>query len=63
VKAIAIFFYGCGEVNWSLLYKLMPKYRHISLTKISHPAQAREPLKVKKSKIRVARKPDLTGPN
>jgi hypothetical protein len=32
-------------------------------TKIPHPLQAREPPKVKKLKIRVARKPDLIGPN
>jgi hypothetical protein len=31
-------------------------------TKIPHPVQAREPLKVKKLKIRVAREPDLIGP-
>jgi hypothetical protein len=31
--------------------------------KIPHPVQAREPLKFKKSKIRVARKPDLIEPN
>ncbi len=33
------------------------------LTKIPHPVQVREPPKVKKSKIRVARKLDLIGPN
>jgi hypothetical protein len=32
-------------------------------TKIPHPVQAREPLKVKKLKIRVARKLDLIEPN
>jgi hypothetical protein len=32
-------------------------------TKIPYSVQAREPLKVRKSKIRVARKPDLIGPN
>jgi hypothetical protein len=32
-------------------------------TKISDPVQAREPLKVKKLKIGVARKLDLIGPN
>jgi hypothetical protein len=31
--------------------------------KIPHQVQARELLKVKKLKIRVARKPDLIGPN
>jgi hypothetical protein len=30
---------------------------------IPHPVQARDPLKVKKLKIRVARKLDLIGPN
>jgi hypothetical protein len=33
------------------------------LTKIPHTVQAREPLKVKKLKIRVARKLDLIAPN
>jgi hypothetical protein len=33
------------------------------LTKIPHPVQAREPLKVEKSKTRLARKLDLIGPN
>ncbi len=28
-----------------------------------YPVQAREPLKVKKLKVGVARKPDLTDPN
>jgi hypothetical protein len=32
-------------------------------TKIPHPVQARKLPKVKKSKIRVARKLDLIGPN
>jgi hypothetical protein len=32
-------------------------------TKITHSVQAREPLKVKKLKIGVAKKPDLIGPN
>jgi hypothetical protein len=32
-------------------------------TKIPHLVQAREPLKVKKLKIGVARKPDLIEPN
>jgi hypothetical protein len=32
-------------------------------TKIPHPVQAGEPPKVKKYKIRVARKPDLIEPN
>jgi hypothetical protein len=32
-------------------------------TKMSHPVQARESSKVKKSKIGVARKLDLIGPN
>jgi hypothetical protein len=31
--------------------------------KIPHPVQAGEPIKVKKLKIRVARKPDLIEPN
>jgi hypothetical protein len=32
-------------------------------TKIPHPVQAREPPKVRKLQIGVARKPDLIGPN
>jgi hypothetical protein len=35
----------------------------MDLTKIPHSVLAREPPKVKKSKIRVARKPDLIEPN
>jgi hypothetical protein len=35
----------------------------IYFTKIPHPVQTREPPKVKKLKIRVARKFDLIGPN
>jgi hypothetical protein len=34
-----------------------------NLTKIPHPVQSREHPKVKKFKIRVARKLDLIGPN
>jgi hypothetical protein len=39
------------------------RFFEIYLTKIPHPVQAREPPKVKKLKIGVARKLDLIGPN
>ncbi len=39
------------------------RYSEKYFTKIFHPVQAREPPKVKKLKIGVARKLDLIGPN
>ncbi len=45
--------------KWASFGKVIKFLIESYLTKIPHPVQAREPPKVKKSKIRVARKLDL----